>query len=119
VGLKSAFPRIAAGLSCRPRRTRTSQPKKRNIHSNQQDKFLDEDDQYHPVYGLSRIFGNENLNKTSVSEGSGRNFHILNSFTQGPQNAGRTWLYHPPAGARKTFQLTRRRKLSKSILMAL
>jgi hypothetical protein len=78
VWLKSAFMLIVAGLFCDPRRARPSKHKKKNIHSNQEDKFLEEDDRYHPVYGLSRIFENANLNKTPAFEGPGRNFHILN-----------------------------------------
>jgi hypothetical protein len=56
--LKPAFLLIVAGLFCSPWRTRPAQQKKKNIHSNQWDEFLEEDDQYHPIYGLSRIFEN-------------------------------------------------------------
>jgi hypothetical protein len=58
VGLKSAFLFIVASLSFSPRRKRLSQQKKENILSNQEDKFLEEVDKYHPIYGLSRIFEN-------------------------------------------------------------
>jgi hypothetical protein len=69
----------------------------KNIHSNQEDKFLGEDDQYHPIYGLSRIFENENFSKTPAFEGPGRNSHILNYSAQEAQNAVRPLLLlqHP------------------------